>query len=99
MTEQNQSTSHSGDFHDPNKADSAFNSEVVKQDEPISEIRGGIANERDVGLEETSQQPLRKSITARSDTSQRDPTLVHLCRLSFLLKKLSNPTGSLGWSQ
>jgi len=80
MTKDDQSSiSHSADSHDPNKVDSAFNSEDVKQDGPIREARGGIANERDVDLEEAGQQPLEKSRTARSDTSQRDPKLVYLC--------------------
>jgi hypothetical protein len=84
MTEQDQSTSHSGDSHDPNKADSAFNSEEVKQDGPVRDVGGGIANELGVGSEETGQQALEKSRTAGSDTSQRDPKLVHLCCLPFL---------------
>lgn len=87
MTKQDQSTSHSADSHDPIKADAAFNSEGVKQDGPIREDRGGIANERDVGLEETGQQPLEKSTTARPDTSQRDPKLVHLCCLPFFTEE------------
>lgn len=79
MTEQDpQSTSLSGDSPDPkpNRADSSFNSEDVKRE---VEVEGGIANERDVDLEEasTGQQPLEKPTTATSNASQRDPKLVH----------------------
>ena len=78
MTEDNQSTSHSGDSHDPNKVNSASNGEEDKEDGRIRKVKGDIANERDVGLEETGQQALEKSPTARSETSQRDPKLVRL---------------------
>jgi len=91
MAEDDRSISHSGDSHDPNKVDSAFNSEDVKQNGPIREVRGGIANERDVDLEETGQQPLEKSRTARSDTSQRDPKLVYLCCLPFFAEETNQP--------
>jgi hypothetical protein len=87
MTEQDQATSQSGDPHDLIKADSAFSSEDSKQNGPLHEIRRSITNERDVGLEETDQQRLEKSKTAGSNTSQRDPKLVHLRCLIFFAKK------------
>jgi hypothetical protein len=83
MIEQDQSTSNREDSHEPNKAGSTSNSEAGKQDGPIREGEGRIANERDVGLEETDQQALEKSRTAGSDTSRRDPKLVHLYCLPF----------------
>ncbi|KAH8660469.1 putative MFS multidrug transporter [Xylariales sp. PMI_506] len=62
MADDNQSISHSED---------------ARQGGLIQEIRGGgIANERDIALEEASQQPLEKPTTAESETSQRDPKLV-----------------------
>jgi hypothetical protein len=91
MAEQDQPTSHSGASHDPIKAHSTFNSEGVKQDGPIHEVRGGIATEPDVGLEETDQQPVEKSTAARPDTSQRDPKLVHLCCLPFYAGETNQP--------
>ena len=91
MTEDNQPISHRGNSHDHDKVDSAFNSEDVKQDGLIREVRGDIANERDSRLEETGQQPLEKSRTARSDTSQRDPKLVHLCCLLFFAEETNQP--------
>jgi hypothetical protein len=84
MTEENESKTPgpSVDSHDPNKVVSAFNSEDVRQDGPMREVRGSSTNERDVDLE-TGQQPLEKSRTATSDTSQRDPKLVYLSCLPF----------------
>ncbi|QKX62008.1 uncharacterized protein TRUGW13939_09164 [Talaromyces rugulosus] len=69
-----QSISHSGDSHYPEKGDSSLDSKDVKQDGPIREGIGDIAKEQDVDLE--SQQPLEKLGAAGSNTPQQDSKLV-----------------------
>ena len=83
MAEQDQSTSHGSDPQHLDEADPASNGKDVKEDGTRREVRGGIANERDVSLVETGQQPLEMSTTG----SQQDPKLVHLHCLSFFAEE------------
>jgi hypothetical protein len=81
MAEQKQSTFDSSDSHHTNKAVPAFNNGDLEQDRHIHDVGGRIANERDAGLVEAGQQPLEKSRTAKSNTSQQDPKLVYCLAL------------------